>query len=160
MSVDKTSQAYRDGRRQEEARIGATVRAALDARIPNLADIAREVGKQLGRDNGQKQRIWQRSPHIFAAMDAGELGQASARELAQRELKELGIDCGDHDPVAILDAHHGGRQFARDGQQIPGNRLAGGNEVAIPGNKLLGNGMDSAGASRIRAAFLDKYLEE
>lgn len=118
----------------------------------NLPAIAAEIAKSLRRDQGLKNRIWTRSPHVFHAMDGEELAQASSREMAQRELKELGIDHGDNDPVAILDAHHSGRQFARD-QQIPGNRLIGGNKVAIPGNKLVGEGMDSSGNSS-----LDKYL--
>jgi hypothetical protein len=54
----------------------------------------------------------QRSPYVFAAMDAGELLQASSHELAARELKELGIEAGDNDPLAILDAHHAGRTYA------------------------------------------------
>ena len=73
-------------------------------------------------------------------MDAEQLGQASSRELATRELKELGIDCGDNDPVAMLDAHHAGRAYARDGGRAPG-------------------GMDSAGNSAI-SDILAKYFEE
>lgn len=96
------SEAYLRGRREEEARIV-------------VSDIARQVADHLGRDNGRKQRIFQRSPHVFAAMDAEELGTASARELAMRELQEVGFDCGDNDPVAILDALHAGRQFERLG---------------------------------------------
>jgi hypothetical protein len=156
MSIDKTSAAYLDGRRQEEARIGARVRAALDARIPNLADIAREVGKQLGRDNGHKQRIWQRSPHVFSSMDAEELGQASARELAARELKELGIDFGDHDPVAILDAHHGGRQYARDRSPADGGPIMGGKPDRI--FNPLGSSHDASEGTGNQS--LDKYLKE
>jgi hypothetical protein len=156
MPTDKTSRVYIDAYNAEAARL-AKQNAAYKARAldghPNLANIAREVGRHLGRDQAHRQRILQRSPYVFAAMDATEVATASARELAARELKELGIDCGDNDPVQLLDAHHSGRQFARD-QQIPGNRLVGGNKVAIPGNKLLGDhSMDSSGSST-----LDKYL--
>lgn len=135
--MTKQSAAYWEGRNAEAARIAAKerARAALDAH-PNLAAIAREVGEHLTRDQGRKQRIWQRSPHVFAAMDAEELGTASARELAARELKEVGIDCGDNDPVALLDSHHAGRQYARDGGKRPA-------------------GMDSA----VETA-LDRYLKE
>ena len=135
--IDKTSQDYIDGRNAEDARIAARDRrrAALDAH-PSVADLAKEVAKNLGRDQGRKQRILQRSPHVFAAMDAEEAAQASSRELAVRELQELGIDCGDNDPVAILDAHHAGRQYARDGGKRPA-------------------GMDSAGES-----IVDRYLKE
>jgi hypothetical protein len=73
-------------------------------------------------------------------MDAEQIGQASSRELAMRELKELGIDCGDNDPVAMLDAHHAGRAYARDGKRA---------------------GMDSAGNSgQALSDKLAKYFEE
>jgi hypothetical protein len=139
--IDKNSRAYSEGFNAESARIRVrdAARAALDAH-PNLPDLAGEVARQLGRDQGHKQRIVQRSPHIFASMDASELGQASSRELAARELKELGIEVGDGDPVQLLDMHHAGRQFAR------GNN----------GNKLMGSASDAADTP----AFLSKYLEE
>jgi hypothetical protein len=140
MSDKIKSAAYWEGRRQEDARIAVrdAARGALDAH-PNLHDIAREVAKNLGLDQGRKQRILQRSPYVFAAMDAEAVAQASSRELATRELKELGIDCGDNDPVAILDAHHAGRQYARD-CLTPGGRTA---------------GMDSAVDS-----IVDRYIKE
>jgi hypothetical protein len=149
------SEAYWLGYRAQEARSAAKdkTRAAMDANPYNLQEVAREVARGLKRDAVRKNRIFQRSPHVFAAMDAEELGQASAREMAVRELKELGIDCGDDDPVKMLDMHHAGRQFARD-YQIPGNRLTGGNNTPMSGNKLLGDhSMDSSGSST-----LDKYL--
>lgn len=123
--IDKTSQDYIDGANEERARIAArdARRAALDAH-PSLPDLASEVAKHLGRDHGRKQRILQRSPHVFAAMDADEVGQASSRELAARELKDLGIDVGDSDPVQLLDAHHAGRQWARDQMSAGGRRSA------------------------------------
>jgi hypothetical protein len=125
---------YWQGYREQEIRSAAKKgRSAVDA-MPDLASISREVAKNLGLDQGRKQRIFQRSPHVFAAMDAEEVAQASSRELAMRELQELGIDCGDNDPVAILDAHHAGRQYARDGGKRPA-------------------GMDSAGDS-----VVDRYL--
>jgi hypothetical protein len=98
----------------EAARLRASrgAGAAFDAR-PDIANIAREVSKQLGRDNAHKQRIVARSPHVFSSMDAEEVGQSSSIELAVRELKALGIDPGENDPVAILDAHHAGRQYVR-----------------------------------------------
>jgi hypothetical protein len=101
----------------------------------SLADIAREVTKQLVRDNAHRQRILQRSPHVFSAMDAGEVAQASSRELAARELKALGIDCADNDPVALLDAHHAGRQYARDGGKRAGMD---GRELTWVEKKFLG----------------------
>ena len=121
---DKTkSKAYWEGVvRDETARFIAAKKragAALDANL-NLPEIARQVADHLGRDNARKQRVYQRSPHVFSAMDAEELAQASSREMAIRELTELGIDCGDNDPVAILDAHHAGRQYARDGGRSAG----------------------------------------
>ena len=120
----------------------ATRRAAKDARaavdaMPDLHKLASEVAKALGRDAGRKQRILQRSPYVFASMDAEEMSQASSRELAARELKELGIEVGDGDPVQLLDAHHAGRMHERQ-------RATGGSA-----------GMDSAIPS-----FLDKYFNE
>lgn len=137
---DKTrSEAYWEGRRAEDARIALRdrARAALDAH-PNFHDLASEVAKALGRDAGRKQRILQRSAYVFASMDAEEISQASSRELAARELKELGIEVGDGDPVQLLDAHHAGRQYARNN-----------------GNKLIGG---SASDAREGPSWLDKYL--
>jgi hypothetical protein len=120
MPVDKTSQVYRDGYIAESGRQAKkAARATLDAHL-SLHDIARVVGRQLGRDNESRQRILARSPYVFGSMDAAELTTASARELAARELSELGIDCADNDPVALLDAHHAGRQYARDGGKRAG----------------------------------------
>ena len=99
---------YWQGYREQQIRSAAKEgRSAVDA-MPDLASISREVAKNLGRDQSRKQRIFQRSPHVFVAMDAEAVAQASSRELAMRELQALGIDCGDNDPVAILDAHHAG----------------------------------------------------
>ncbi|HEX3915535.1 MAG TPA: hypothetical protein VHW71_18705 [Steroidobacteraceae bacterium] len=126
MPVDKTSQVYRDGYIAESVRLARkTARAALDANL-GMHDIARVVGEQLSRDNASRQRILARSPYVFGSMDAAEVTTASSRELALRELKELGIeDCADNDPVALLDAHHAGRQFARDGGKRAGMDSAG-----------------------------------
>ena len=113
-------------------------RAALDAH-PNLADIVSEVARQVGRNQGANSTSYTLAAHL-AAHGCGEVAQASSREFATRELKELGIDCGDNDPVAMLDAHHAGRAYARDGGRAPG-------------------GMDSAGNSAI-SDILAKYFEE
>ncbi|MGO9038184.1 MAG: hypothetical protein ACLQKH_09380 [Steroidobacteraceae bacterium] len=107
-----------------------------DYRAGYLEELAKQVARGFRRDNARKQRIAARSPYIFAAMDAEEYGQASSRELAMRELKELGIDPGDNDPEALLDAHHSGRQFARD-------RIA---------NAGAGSARDAS-----EADFVDKY---
>jgi hypothetical protein len=120
MPVDKTSQVYRDGYIAESVRLARkTARVALDAHL-GMHDIARVVGEQLGRDNASRQRILARSPFVFCSMDAAEVATTSSRELALRELKELGIDCADNDPVALLDVHHQGRQYARDGGKRAG----------------------------------------
>ncbi len=117
--------------------------AARKVRGGAFAQLAERVSQSLGRDNSRKQRIFHRSPHVFAAMDADELSQASSSEMARRELKELGIDSGDNDPVAILDAHHAGRKYARDG----------GKPLGMEGGRTLA--MDSTGSSA-----LDRYLQE
>ena len=128
---------YWQGYREQQIRSAAKEgRSAVDA-MPDLASISREVAKNLGRDQSRKQRIFQRSPHVFVAMDAEAVAQASSCELAMRELQALGIDCGDNDPVAMLDAHHAGRQYARD-CQTPGNRA----------------GMDNADDS-----IVDRYIQ-
>ena len=80
-----------------------------------FAELAKQVSKGLGRDNARKQRILARSPGAFAGMDSAEYASMSSRELAARELKELGISVGqDDDPEKMLDMHHAGRQWARD----------------------------------------------
>lgn len=114
-------------------------RAAADrAAGTDYADLAAAVGRQLGRDRAHKERIVARSPGVFAAMDTEELGAASSRELAARELRELGIEVGDNDPVALLDAHHSGRDFARRGGQ--------------DGRRSSSGALDSAGDT-----FIDRY---
>src|ERR1700691_1393157 len=73
----------------------------------------REVLKTVGADQARKQRIFARSPHLAYTMDAASM---TSRELAERELAELGITCGiDEDAERLLDVHHAGRRFARDG---------------------------------------------
>lgn len=109
-------------------------------RRPSFESLAQQVARAFGRDNGRKQKIFERSPGVFTGMDAEEFGRSSSVELAARELKALGIDPGDNDPLAILDAHHAGRQFARDYQMTGGNRST-------------GSASDSAGDS-----FIDKYI--
>jgi hypothetical protein len=100
------SEAYWKWYRTEGAQLAAkAARSAVDA-MPDLSAFAREVARDLSRDQGHKQRIFARSPGVFSGVDAQELGQASSRELAARELKELGIEVGDCDPVQLLDAHH------------------------------------------------------
>jgi hypothetical protein len=72
------------------------------------------VGKASRRDAVQVQRIVTRSPGVFCAMDADELGTASPRALAARECKERKIPYGDSDdPVVVLDAFHAGVAHAR-----------------------------------------------
>ncbi len=104
--------------------------------MDQYAELAATVGKQLGRDRASKERIVARSPYAFDGMDAGEYAGASAAELAQRELKALGITPKNSDPIELLDAHHAGRDFARRGGRS-------------------GGGMDAAGDS-----YLDRYLKE
>jgi hypothetical protein len=144
--MTRKSAAYWEGRNAEAARLGL-------GHTHSVADLAQQVALAIGRDEARKRVIYARSPGVFAAMDGNELGEASSVELAMRELKALGIDSGDNDPLAILDAHHAGRQFARD-YQIPGGRLTGGNRIAgNNGNKLIGGS-----ASDSADNFVDKYL--
>ena len=103
-----------------------------------FAELARQVSKGLGRDNAVKERIVQRSPHVFYGMDAEAAGQASAAELAARELRELGITPKNSDPVELLDAHHAGRDYARNAR----------------------DGRRSFAADSAPASFLDAYLKE
>ncbi|HEX4025878.1 MAG TPA: hypothetical protein VHX52_14430 [Steroidobacteraceae bacterium] len=109
-------------------------------------ELARQVAQQLGRDNAIKQRIVQRNPWAFSAMDAQELGEASGRELAARELKELGIDQKDNDPVDLLDAHHAGRAYERS----RGDRRTG---LAIKPSVMEGSSANDAAES-----FIDRYI--
>jgi hypothetical protein len=128
------SEAYWEGRREEKDRQDAKAAAAGD-----VAAMVRQAARKIGRDSGVTQRIFARSPHIFSGMDAAELGAASPEEMAARELKELGIDPRDNDPVAILDAHHAGREYARQGRRGAG----------------LNASMDGASQS-----WLDKYVSD
>lgn len=118
---------------------GYNAEAARHGRPGHFESLAQQVSRALGRDNGRKQRIVARSPEVFSGMDADEYGRASSIELAARELKELGIEVGDNDPLAILDAHHAGRQWARD--SLSGKR---------------GSARDAAEGG----SFMDKYLGE
>jgi hypothetical protein len=121
------------------------------------------IARRLRRDEGIKQRILQRSPRLAYSMDAEELGAASARELAARELKELGIEVGEADPIQLLDAHHAGRKYALDripnagalnGGAGPTKKLIGERE-GDEANKLTGSSQDAG-----EGTFLDKYLEQ
>jgi len=121
---------------------GYNAEADRNAGAGNVTSLAHRVARAMGRDNARKQRIFARSPNVFSGMDAEELGRASSVELAMRELGALGIDPKENDPLAILDAHHAGRQWARDNQRPGGARIG-------------GSASDSAGDS-----FLDRYLNE
>lgn len=134
------SAAYWEGRRAEAERL-----AAGNGRSPSVAELAQQVALAINRDEGRKRALVARSPGVFAAMDGNQLGEASSIELAMRELKALGIEPGDNDPLAILDAHHMGRKFARDSDlHIPGNRLAGGNTLpGAGGTPLVGSARDA-----------------
>jgi hypothetical protein len=154
MKDNTKSPEYWEGRRAEAARLAVKdrTRAALDAHPP-LHDLAAEVSRQLARDNARKQRILQRSPYVARGMDAEELAVMSGRELAERELKDLGITPdGRSVEEQLLDAHHAGRAYARNGY-IPGNELLGGNKIAIPGNSLLGSASDTLEGSAVDQFF-------
>lgn len=162
--------AYWEGRDAEERRLTAkgAARKAMD-----LHDLAATVHQSLRRDNARRERILARSPHLASVMDAVELAQASSHELAVRELKELGIDGAGNDPVALLDAHHAGREWVRNG----GIRILGGTGARLLGGAAPStaqfSAQDSAGdsfmtrylagkdaADPVGESFLDKYLKE
>jgi hypothetical protein len=138
----RKSAAYWEGYNAEAARHGRPV---------DFASLAQSVASALVRDNGRKQRIVARSPGIFSSMDAKEFGEASSTELARRELKALGIDPGDNDPLMILDAHHAGRKHARD-YEIPGGRLVGGNTIQGGGSPMIGTPGAGAGTQEAHDA--------
>jgi hypothetical protein len=131
--MSRKSDAYWAGYDAEAARIGRT---------GNLEQLAATVSRQFARDESRKTRILQRSPYVFAAVDAEELSQASSRELATRELKELGIEAGANDPLAILDAHHAGRAYARGR------------------NRLVGGGHPGSAQDASEDNFMNRYLNE
>lgn len=131
--MTRKTAAYWEGRNAEAARLGST---------PSVADLAQQVALSIGRDEARKRVIYARSPDVFSSMDGNEFGEASSVELALRELKALGIEPGDNDPLAILDAHHAGRKYARD-----------------RGTVLGGCSVGSASDSADTPAFLSKYLE-
>lgn len=102
--MTEKSAAYYQGVREEQARQTAK---ALGL---NPAALAQQVARNIAKDELAKRRIFSRG--ITFSVDAAEVAEMSARELAARELKSLGIEPGDNDPLALLDAHHLGRQYA------------------------------------------------
>lgn len=108
----------------------------------NIADIAREVAKNLAGDNVVKQRILQSAPHLYA-LDVGQLEQMSSEELARKELEGYGVKVSSAPTaVEVRDAFHGGRMFEY------GRRLGGGGRPAA---------MDGASTHPMKAT-LDAYL--
>ncbi len=100
------------------------------------SELAKQVSRDLGRDRGRKQAILARSPHLGYALDAGTYEGMSSRELAQRELSELGIKPDDRSvEEQLLDAHHAGRKHARDGG---GNRQSAHDSAAAPSGSAAG----------------------
>jgi hypothetical protein len=143
------SAAYWAGYHEEVAR-----RRAREGRMgSSVALLAQHIAQDLARDNGRKQKLFARSPSFFSSMDAEEFGRASSIELAVRELQALGIEPGDNDPLAILDAHHAGRKFARD--LLNPNAVKGG---AGSLNKLKGGSGEAQDADE--PSFIDNYLNE
>jgi hypothetical protein len=154
MSEKQKSPAYWEGHAAETRRIAAkdAVRAVLDAH-PNVSDLAQEVGRQFARDNARKQGIIARSPHLARAVDAEELAGMSSRELAEREISELGIKPdGRSVEEQLLDAHHAGRDFVRNGGILGGMGAMKGGEAA--GRRLIGGASDAADAP----TFMSMYL--
>jgi hypothetical protein len=115
-----------------------------------LEELSRRLAQDISREKTRKERILARSPGVFSSMDAEEREQTSAAVLATRELKELGITPRNSDPIELIDAHHAGRQWARE--QMLGRSLGkGGANTSL----LIGEARDSA-----IKTILDKYLEE
>jgi hypothetical protein len=170
--MTRKSDDYYIGYGKEAARIEArdAARAALDGN-PNVHNLAAEVAKQFARDHARKQQILQRSPHLAEGMDAEELASMSGRELAQRELSELGIKPdGRSVEEQLLDAHHSGRTWVRDGGILGGIRGMKGGAAAA--RRLIGGASDTAdtpltrylagtdAADPVAESALDKYLKE
>jgi hypothetical protein len=141
--MTRKNEAYWEGYREQEARTAAkAARAAVDA-MPNFADLAGTVARQLGRDYAHKQRILATSPYLASAFDAEDLGSMSASELARYELKSLGINCSDNsDPLEIRDAYHAGRMRERQIKHNPATA-----------NSAMRSAQDGAGDS-----FIDDYI--
>lgn len=109
-----------------------------------VTELAHAAMKSMGQENARKQGILARSPHLAYGMDAAQFASMSSRELAARELKELGITPGDNDdPEMMLNMHHAGRQWARG--------MKGGEAAA---GRLIGSAQDSGEPN-----FLTKYLQ-
>lgn len=133
--MPERSAAYWEGMRAEEKRL-----AERDAARAYAADAA-AIARNLRRDEAVKQRILARSPALAFAIDAVEAAGMSAAELATRELKDLGITPKNSDPVELLDAHHAGREHAR-------------NLLAAQGLKWAGDG-----GRRARSAYSGQALD-
>jgi hypothetical protein len=74
---------------------------------------AAEIAKNLRRDEHRKQNILAHFPQVGHSMDAGELAQASAIEIASRALQSAGIKvAADSDPVEAVEFYIAGRAGA------------------------------------------------
>jgi len=163
---------YWEGRRAEAARLEALETARLAARVGRVAARdAQEIARDLRRDAALKQRILARHPWGFYGMDAQELGEASATELALYELRQLGIVPPFDDPVKLLNALHaspafqqgirnGARLLGREGgrDNVSSNFLVGG----WPDEKRPGVGSEGTeektGTQKSSRDFLEEYL--
>lgn len=118
---------------------------------------AERIAKMFARDDARKRRILARSPHLAYGLDAVALDEMSSRELAERELKELGVEVGENDdPVKLLDVHHAGRHHARSQFELLGYPYSPPMlRDEIEQTKGGSQAMDCAGGS-----FVDKYLKE
>jgi len=134
---------------------GYNEEAARNGRPGNLEELAATVSRQFARDAGRKQRILARSPHLGYGLDAEEYEGMSSRELAKRELDEIGVKPDDRSiEEQLLDAHHGGRAYARD--QLANTGAAKGGAASF--NRLIGG----AGSARDSSDgdFVDRYTNE
>ncbi len=119
-----------------------------------LEEIARQAAENIVRDNARRERILARSPGVFSGMDADELAETPARELAARELRELKITPDSRSvEEQLLDAHHAGRAHARNLLEAQGLKFAGdGHRRSFSGART--DGMDFACDT-----FIDKYIQ-
>lgn len=134
--------------------------------MTSYSELAARVARGLRHDEALKRGLLARTARYVSVMDAAEMSEMSARELAVAVLRKLGLAVP-ADPIGALSSWLDGRDAGERAHDylIPGNRLTGGNRIPGGGSPILGSKGAGAGTqeeardAREGGSFLDKYLE-
>lgn len=121
--------------------------------MPTANGYSQELKRDLYRDLAAKQHLSMRMERTRRSFACDAMETETAEDYCKRMLAKLGLKAS-ADPVADLSLFLQGHEAGARDNQIPGNRLAGGNRVAIPGEKLLGAGMDGGELTWVEKKFL------